>query len=191
MLGTHLETLSAQQAFRVGHGPFAACTDLAKLGLIVCAAAEKPVPWWRALRRLGTERAPKRYARAAGALGPVAGLFITRGDGLDKPTRDVLVIGLTVILHCWWRSSGEGAIVAVWACRSFPNEASEARPGCLRGAAPGDRKVQTQCKHAPRHSTPAGKWRSAKSLAIEPNLPTTRHPTTPRNGLIMSAPVRN
>jgi hypothetical protein len=76
-------------------------------GLASDPFGEKPVPWWRTLRRFGASRAPKRYARFAGALGPIAGLFITTGDGLDKSTREGLVLGLTVIppllVEIWWR----------------------------------------------------------------------------------------
>ncbi|MGA8364092.1 MAG: PIN domain-containing protein [Solirubrobacteraceae bacterium] len=46
---------------------------------------EKPASWWRSLLRSGKKgRAPKRYAGAAGALGPLSGLVIHSGDGLDK-----------------------------------------------------------------------------------------------------------
>jgi len=58
---------------------------------------ETPAPWSRSLLRLGKGHAPKRYATAAGALGPAAALFITSGDGLDRPTRVALVAGLTFI----------------------------------------------------------------------------------------------
>jgi len=70
---------------------------------------EKPVSSWRrAWRWINTERAPKRYARTAGAVGPVAGVFLTAGDGLDKPTRVFIVVSLTVIpplvVEGWWRA---------------------------------------------------------------------------------------
>ena len=69
---------------------------------------EKPVPWWRSLLRSGKKgRAPKRYAGAAGALGPLSGLVIYSGDGLDKPTRLAIFAGLTFIppflVEYWWR----------------------------------------------------------------------------------------
>lgn len=70
---------------------------------------EKPVPWWRALLRPAKKgHAPKRYASAAGALGPLSGLVLQSGDGLDKPTRMAIFAGLTVIppllVEYWWRA---------------------------------------------------------------------------------------
>jgi hypothetical protein len=69
---------------------------------------EKPAPWWRALLRRRPGHAPKRYAAAAGALGPTAGLFLINGDGLDKPTRAAILAGLTLIppwlVGAWWKT---------------------------------------------------------------------------------------
>jgi hypothetical protein len=69
----------------------------------------KPVPWWRSLLRSGGKgRAPKRYAGAAGALGPIAGLALQGGDGLDKPTRLAIIAGLTfvppLLVESLWRA---------------------------------------------------------------------------------------
>jgi hypothetical protein len=69
---------------------------------------EKPESSWRRARRwTNTKRNPKRYARTAGALGPIAGLFLTSDDGLDKPTRLLILAGFTVIpplaVEGWWR----------------------------------------------------------------------------------------
>lgn len=76
-------------------------------GLTYDPFGEKPVPWWRSLLRSGKGRAPKRYAGAAGALGPLSGLVLQSGDGLDKPTRFAIFAGLTLIppflVECWWR----------------------------------------------------------------------------------------
>jgi hypothetical protein len=40
-------------------------------------------------------------------------------------------------------------------------------------------RVQTKCKHAPRHSTTRANRAKAESPVIEPNHRTQRHPTTP------------
>jgi hypothetical protein len=66
------------------------------------------MPRWRSLLRPGKKgRAPKRYAGAAGALGPLSGLVLQSGDGLDKPTRLAIVAGLTftppLVVEYWWR----------------------------------------------------------------------------------------
>ena len=66
------------------------------------------MPWWRSLPRSGKKgRAPKRYAGAAGALGPLSGLAFQSGDGLDKPRRVAIVAGLTfippLVVEYWWR----------------------------------------------------------------------------------------
>jgi len=66
------------------------------------------MPWWRSLLQSGKKgRAPKRYAGAAGALGPLSGLVFQSGDGLDKPTQIAIVAGLTFIppllVEYWWR----------------------------------------------------------------------------------------
>jgi hypothetical protein len=45
-------------------------------------------------------------------------------------------------------------------------------------SADGRPKVQTKCKHAPRHSTTSANRAEAKSSAIEPNRRTPQHPTT-------------
>jgi hypothetical protein len=66
------------------------------------------VPWWRRLHRSSNGRAPKRYAAVAGAVGPMAGLLVTSGDGLDRPARGALVVGLTLLppslVEVWWRN---------------------------------------------------------------------------------------
>jgi hypothetical protein len=76
-------------------------------GLEANPFGEKPVPWWRRLHRSRKGRAPKRYAAVAGAMGPMGGLFITSGDGLDRPARVALVAGLTLLppslVEVWWR----------------------------------------------------------------------------------------
>lgn len=65
------------------------------------------MPWWRRLHQSSKGRAPKRYAVAAGSLGPMAGLVVTSGDGLDRPARIALVAGLTLVppwlVEVWWR----------------------------------------------------------------------------------------
>lgn len=76
-------------------------------GLDADPFGEKSDPWWRAFFRSGASHAPRRYAGAAGALGPLAGLVVASGDGLDKPTRAALVAGLTfvppLLVEVWWR----------------------------------------------------------------------------------------
>ena len=70
---------------------------------------EKPAPWWRSLLRSGGKgRPPKRYAGAAGAFGPIAGLALQSVDGLDKPIRLAIVAGLTflppLLVESLWRA---------------------------------------------------------------------------------------
>ena len=76
-------------------------------GLTSDPFGETRAPWWRSLLRSGKGHAPKRYATAAGALGPTAGLFLVSGDGLDKPTRIAIVAGLTFLppwlVEVFWR----------------------------------------------------------------------------------------
>jgi hypothetical protein len=69
---------------------------------------ENPTRWWRSLLRSGRKsQAPKRHSAAAGVLGPLAGLVLQSGDGLDKPTRVAIVAGLTfvppLVIEYWWR----------------------------------------------------------------------------------------
>jgi hypothetical protein len=68
---------------------------------------EQAAPWWRSLFRSGKGHAPKRYAGAAGALGPLSGLVLQSGDGLDKPARFAIFAALTFIppymVERWWR----------------------------------------------------------------------------------------
>jgi hypothetical protein len=69
---------------------------------------EKPAPWWRSLLRFGGKgRAPKRYAGTAGALGPIAGLALQSGDGLNRPERLAIFAVLTfvppMLVEYWWR----------------------------------------------------------------------------------------
>ena len=70
---------------------------------------QKPNPLWRrALLWINTSHVPKPYAAIAGAVGPIAALFLTAGDGLDKATRLVIVASLTTIppvdVEVWWRA---------------------------------------------------------------------------------------
>jgi hypothetical protein len=77
-------------------------------GLVSDPFGEKRMPWWRSLLQSGRKgRAPKRYAGAAGTIGPLSGLVLQGGDGLDEPTRLAIIVGLTVIppllVEYWWR----------------------------------------------------------------------------------------
>lgn len=76
-------------------------------GLTCDPFGEKPVPWWRWLLRSGKGHAPKRYARVAGFFGPLSGLLLQSGDGLDKPERLAIFVGLSLIppymVERWWR----------------------------------------------------------------------------------------
>jgi len=53
-------------------------------------------------------RALKRYAGVAGALGPISGLILHGGDGLDRPARVAIFIVLTLLppllVERWWRA---------------------------------------------------------------------------------------
>jgi hypothetical protein len=76
-------------------------------GLACDPFGETPVPWWRSLLRSGKGRAPKRYVRAAGALGPFSGWVLQSGSGLDKPMRLAIFAGLSLIppflVERWWK----------------------------------------------------------------------------------------
>lgn len=73
---------------------------------------EKSSPWWRVAWRVlfssgGKPRAPKPFAAAAGALGPISGLLLHGVGGLDGPTRAAVFVGLTfippLVVERWWR----------------------------------------------------------------------------------------
>jgi hypothetical protein len=137
---------------------------------------EKPASWWRSLLRSGGKgRAPKRYAGAVGALGPITGIALQSGDGLDKPTRLAIVAGLTfvppVLVEYWWR--GRERREEEVCSRSLR------QPARSLGRPEASRRVQTKCKHAPRHSTTSANRTKVESSAIEPNRRTPRHPKTP------------
>lgn len=69
---------------------------------------ERPVVWWRRLLKSKTGRAPKRYAVVAGAFGPISGLVLHKGDGLDGATRAAIFVALSLIppfiVERWWRA---------------------------------------------------------------------------------------
>jgi hypothetical protein len=65
------------------------------------------------------------------------------------------------------------------AAAGSPQVSPKQTRGRSDGLDQGGRKVQTQCKHAPRHSTKSQNRAKAQSSAIEPNRRTQRHPTTP------------
>ena len=59
------------------------------------------------LRAGGKGRAPRRYAGVAAALGPMAGLILHSGDGLDRPARMAIFAALMFIppllVERFWR----------------------------------------------------------------------------------------
>ncbi len=84
--------------------------------------------------------------------------------------RRILVVVAERNGRCWWVAR-HSCWPAGWAflCRSGNLSASGGRI-----------KVQTKCKHAPRHSTTWANRRNAESSAIEPNRRTRRHSTVPQ-----------
>jgi hypothetical protein len=68
---------------------------------------EEPVPRWRLRVPDRPHRPPKRYTAVAASLGPMTGLFIKGVPSIDRPTRDVVVVCLTLIppllVELWWK----------------------------------------------------------------------------------------
>lgn len=69
---------------------------------------ETQVPWRRSLLWSGKSRAPRRYAGTAAVLGPLAGLVLQSGDGLDEGTRLAIVAVASLVppyvVESWWRA---------------------------------------------------------------------------------------